>query len=80
MIFKLIILALIVYVIYTLFFKEGNLIDKMKEASSKPSKKGDDQDVDTVVECQKCGVYVSIDEAILKDGKYYCSKECAELK
>ncbi len=80
MIFKLIILALVVYVVYMLFFKEGNLIDKMKEAAPKPSKKGNDPDVDTVVECQKCGVYVSIEEAILKDGKYYCSKECAEVK
>ncbi len=80
MIFKLILLAAVIYVIYTLFFKEGNLVEKMKESAPKPSKKGDDKDVNTVVECQKCGVYVSVDEAILKDGKYYCSKECAEVK
>ena len=80
MIFKLILLAAVIYVIYTLFFKEGNLVEKMKEGASKSSKKGAEKDVDTVVECCQCGVYVTVDEAILKDGKYYCSKECAELK
>jgi uncharacterized protein len=80
MIFKLILLAAVIYVVYILFFREGNLIEKMKESASKTPKKSDEKDVDTVVECQKCGVYVSVDEAILKDGKYYCSKECAEVK
>lgn len=29
-----------------------------------------------MVECVSCGTYVQIDESILSDGKYYCSKEC----
>lgn len=55
-------------------------MDKMKEKSKTASRKGKNEDVETVVECHKCGVYISVDEAILKDGYYYCSKECAEIK
>jgi uncharacterized protein len=80
MIFKFIILAALIYGVYILFFREGNLMDKMKEKSKTASRKGKNEDVETVVECHKCGVYISVDEAILKDGYYYCSKECAEIK
>ncbi len=79
MIFKLILLAAVIYGVYVLFFREGNLIDKMKQKSA-ASAKSSKEDVDTVVECQKCGLYVSVEEAILKDGKYYCSKACAEIR
>lgn len=29
-----------------------------------------------MVECEKCGIYVSSKEVIIQSGKYYCSKEC----
>ena len=82
MIFKLIILGLVLYGVYILFIRDGNLLEQMKEknrgtAGGKGKKQ---EDVETVVECHKCGVYVSVDEAILKDGHYYCSKKCAEVK
>ncbi len=79
MILKLILLGVVIYVVYILFFREGNLIDKMK-AKQKDLQKNAEDTVDTVVECHKCGVYVSIDEAIIKDREYYCSKECADIK
>jgi len=79
MILKLILLAVAIYVVYILFFREGNLIDKMKQQQKK-AKKDAEETVDTVVECETCGVYVSIDDAIIKDRKYYCSKECAGIK
>ncbi len=83
MIFKLIILGLVLYGVYILFIRDGNLLEQMKEKNrtaggGKGGKK--QEDVETVVECHKCGVYVSVDEAILKDGHYYCSKKCAEVK
>ncbi|MDA3967008.1 MULTISPECIES: PP0621 family protein [Helicobacter] len=31
-------------------------------------------------ECKRCGTFVSSSESIIKDGEYYCSKECANLK
>ncbi len=81
MIFKLIILAAVIYGIYILFFREGNLIEKMKQNRKKDrSDRDKGGDIDTVVECSKCGIYVSIDEAVIKDGVYFCSKECAEIK
>ncbi len=81
MIFKLILLAAVVYMVYVLFFREGNLLEKVKEQKEKMSrKKGAEDDVETVVECHTCGVFVSVEEAILKDGRYYCSKKCAGVK
>ncbi len=31
---------------------------------------------DEMVQCQTCEVYCEISEAILSNGKYYCSQEC----
>ncbi len=58
---KLLVFALIIGVIYFMFFK------KKKESSSEEQ---------TMVECSKCGVFVSSKDAFVKDGKFYCSKEC----
>ncbi len=68
MIIKLLLLAVVVYVIYLFFFRDGGF-----------SKKIDKDDSETMVDCEKCGVYISVKDAIIKDGKYYCSKECAKL-
>ena len=35
-------------------------------------------DEDTLVECKKCGTYVTVKESFIVHGKYYCSKECKE--
>ncbi|RUM65857.1 MAG: hypothetical protein DSZ05_05360 [Sulfurospirillum sp.] len=81
MIIKLIILGLVIYGVYVLFIREGNLLDQVKEKTKQASAKAaEKEEAETVVECYKCSVYVSVDEVILKDGHYYCSKECAELK
>ncbi len=31
---------------------------------------------DEMVQCQTCEVYCEISEAIISNGKYYCSQEC----
>ena len=77
MIFKLIILAAVIYGVYILFFRNGNLVEKMAQTKPKSKK---NETVETVVECKKCGIYISTDEAVIKDGKYYCSNECAGIK
>jgi uncharacterized protein len=41
----------------------------------KTTKKEKAPDGDTLVECKKCGTYVTIDEATLINGTYYCD-EC----
>jgi len=77
MIFKLLIFAVIIFIVYTLFFKNsrGNVQDK-----TKTRKRDNKNDSDTMVECKKCSVFVSEKDAIIKDGKFYCSKECAGVK
>ena len=67
MLLKLLLLAAIMYGVYYFFIKQKPLADK----SSK-------KDEDLLVECDKCGTFVSTKDAIIKNGKYYCSKECAK--
>ena len=71
MIFKFLIFAVIMFIIYTLFFKKS-------EQKQKPAKKRE-EDGEVMVECSKCSTFVSKDEAIIKNGQFYCSKECAEV-
>jgi len=65
---KLLLLGLVLYVIYFFFFKNGGI-----------SKKINKDDSETMVECAACETYMSVDETIIKDGKHYCSNECAKL-
>ncbi len=69
MFLKLIILAAAGYFIYTKIL--GGKTPTFKK--SKAEKK---LDADTLVECEKCGTYVTLKESILIHGKYYCD-ECA---
>lgn len=68
MIFKILILVVILTAVYFIFFKKPSTVQD-KEKKQKES--------DTMVECKSCQTYISNKEAIIKDGKYYCSKECA---
>ncbi len=67
----------VVAAVYYMFIKKK---DSLSGASANTCKKDPqsktDEAVEEMVECSKCGVYVEIDEAILSNGKYYCSKEC----
>ncbi len=68
MIMKFLLLAVVGYVIYFFFFKDGGF-----------SKKINKDDSETMVECAACDTYISVTDSIIKDGKHYCSKECAKL-
>jgi uncharacterized protein len=60
---KFLVFAVVLYLIYIMFFKK--------------TIKNDNKDcVDTMIECSNCSVYVAKDDAILSNGKYFCSKEC----
>ncbi len=65
MLFKILLLAAVIGGIYYFFIKKKPLPDK---------------ETDVMVQCDKCGTYISSKEAIIKDGKYYCSKKCAGAK
>lgn len=64
----LLVIALVVAV-YIFFIKKKPL----GQANKSSGKKQDEADM---VECAECGVYVSLDEALIRDGKYFCSHEC----
>ena len=73
---KLIILGLVIYIVYIVFFKKSIPFSQSNQWDNK--RKEREKDAQTVVECKQCGTYVSLDEAILVDGKYFCSKECVD--
>jgi len=60
--------------IYYLFIKKST--PKSVDRTSQKSSDAKSEKVDEMVECSRCGVYVEIEEAILSNGKYYCSNEC----
>ncbi len=66
---KWLVFALFIFVVYYLFFRKHTTTESNKEGKES-----------IMLECDKCGIYVANHEAIFKDGKYYCSKECASLK
>ncbi len=76
---KLVFTLAVIGAIYYFLIKKPQVTQKRQERAdtetSKP-KKGEE----IMVECEKCGTFISTHEAIIKDGKYYCSKECAGVK
>ena len=70
MIIKLLIMGLVLYGVYFIFFKKPDMLKKGRN----------NDDSETVEACEKCGVYISVKESVMIDGKQFCSKECAGLK
>ena len=68
MIFKFLAFAAVIFFIYIVFFKNS----RQKDIKDKKY----DNITDTMVECPTCKIYVSKDDTILSNGKYFCSKEC----
>lgn len=60
---KILFTAAMLTLIYFIFFK-------------KPKVKAQKGELEDMVECTQCGVFISADEAIEKKGEYFCSKEC----
>jgi len=71
MIWKLLLIVGLIALVYFLFIKK-------KPLSHKESEKKDAPKSSDMVECASCGIYCALDEAIVSNGKYYCSKECLE--
>ena len=64
----LLVFIAIIAVIYFVFFKKKSVGAKKQNEI--------DKNEDLMLECHKCGTFTSSNEAIIKDGKYFCSKEC----
>ena len=74
---KLLVIALLITAIYYLFIRQPKKTEG--SGTKKPKDKNSDKSAEVMVECAKCGTFISSKEALIKDGRYYCSKECAEL-
>ncbi len=73
MVLKVVAVIVIIFLIYILFFKRN----REKELNAKKNEK---MIVDEMIECASCKTYVSQKEALLGNGKFYCSKECLKNK
>ena len=71
MILKILLLIAVVAAVYFVFFKTKPAVKNESTKTDAKSPKGEE-----TVECAACGAYVALDDAIVSNGKYYCSKEC----
>jgi uncharacterized protein len=74
MILKYLVVAGVIAIIYFMFIKKT----PSKSSSNKDNNTPHDQEVDDLVKCESCGVYVEVNEAIVSGAKYYCSNECVQ--
>ncbi len=57
----------IIWFVYNYYIKKKTLT---------PKNKNQDLEDNDMVQCSTCKIYVEINEAIVSNGSYYCSKEC----
>lgn len=67
MILKILLVIGIIAVIYFMFIKKKPI--RSKNNDTKPQ-------ANDMIECASCGLYVEVSDALLSNGKYYCSQEC----
>ena len=67
MLYKLLLIIGLVAIVYFIFFKKKSLGHDTKK---------DKQDASDMIACSTCGIYSQIDDSLLSNGKYFCSKEC----
>ena len=75
MILKLLIIGAVITAVYFMFFKTKPET-KVSKKASKTTKNTKQTDADEMVECATCGIYAEVEECILSNGRYYCSREC----
>lgn len=76
MIFKILAVVAVLFLVYILFFKKNREKDNEIINERKKRAKRNENIQDEMVECPTCKTYISKDEAILSNAKFYCSKEC----
>ncbi len=72
MVLKIVAVIIMAFLVYVLFFKRN----REREMFAKKN----ERITDVRVECPTCKTYVSQKEAIVSNGKFYCSQECLENK
>lgn len=69
MILKFLLVVAVIAIVYFLFIKKKPLQKNKQDKRDTPS---------DMVECVSCGTYVTLEDAIISDNKYYCSMECVD--
>ena len=77
MILKLLLVIGVIATVYFLFIKKNRTLSTKKNRKPK-SNKTEKTENDLMVECQNCGTFTMADDAFIRNGQYYCSKECME--
>ncbi len=76
---KIILTVAVIAAVYFFLIKKPAVKKSRKERAEAEAKKpGLDEEI--MLECEKCGTFVSSKEAIIVDGKYFCTKSCAGVK
>lgn len=68
MLLKLLLFIGVIGAVYYLFFAKKRTLPP---SSDEP---------DPMIPCSTCGTYVDVKEALIRDGRFYCSRECMEVK
>ncbi|MBW6487730.1 PP0621 family protein [Sulfurimonas sp.] len=71
-----IVVIVLIAVVYFIFIKKKPQVQNKNQ----DAKKRDEIQSDEMVECSACKIYCSLEDALLSNGKYYCSKECLEKR
>jgi len=77
MLLKLILFGVIFYAVYKVMGGKFPQVGSKKKDTIPKGENRKKIEEDTLVECEKCGTYVTYKESIIVKGKIYCSKECA---
>ena len=72
MILKFLLVVGVIAVVYFMFIKKKPALNKTKKEEKEEIQSNE------MVECAECGIYCELDDTILSNNKYYCSKECLE--
>lgn len=70
MLFKILTIGAVLAVVYFMFFRKDKVGDDRDGSDSSL------REDEVMVECKKCGTFVSSGESMIKNGNYYCSEEC----
>jgi len=72
MILKLLLVIGVIATVYFLFIKKNRPVSAKQKKRPKPKK----EEGNLMVECKTCGTFTTTDDAFIKNGQYYCSREC----
>ncbi|WP_300361820.1 PP0621 family protein [Hydrogenimonas sp.] len=76
---KIVLTIAVIAAVYFFLIKKPQVTQHRRKRAD-DEKRRPKADEEIMVECEKCGTFVSSHEAIIVDGKYYCSKTCAGVK